>query len=130
MLKTCDRSRQVNEFTNFFINNLKQRSGCPQVYLVRGEERECHDSLVERLIHTQIKRFAEKKWGQQRSVITVKKLGWTYEGELEELQQELERMLFAGFDPAYMEDDLSAIALSNLTSRSHSAFHTSACNRT
>lgn len=115
VFKTCDRSRQVNEFTNFFIDNLKQRSGCPQVYLVRGEERECHDSLVQRLIHTQIKRFAEKKWGQQRSVITVKKLGWTYEGELEELQQELERILFAGFDPAYMEDDLSATGLSKLS---------------
>ncbi len=112
--KMCDRSPQVQEFTDFFVSNLKRRSGVPQIYVVRGEERECHDSLIERLIHTQIKNFAEKRWGEQKGVITFKKLGWAYEGELTELQHELKRMLFAEFDPAYMDDDLSATALSRL----------------
>jgi serine/threonine-protein kinase len=116
VFKTCNRRRQVNEFTSFFVSNLKQRPGVPQIFIVHGEERECHDSLVERLIHTEIKRFAERKWGEYKGVVTYKKLGWAYEGELSLLEQELLRMLFAEFDPAYMEDDLSSIALANLIS--------------
>jgi serine/threonine protein kinase len=118
VFKLCNRSRQVSEFTSFFTDNLKRQPGRPQIYLVRGEERECHDSLVERLVNTQVKRFAEKRWGEQRGVVIARKLGWPYEGESEELQQELRRMLFAEFDPVYMEDDVSVVALCNLNSLS------------
>ena len=104
----------MSEFANFFADNLKRQHGLPQVFFVHGEERECHDSFVERLVNTQIKRFAEKRWGEQRGIVIAKRLGWAYEGDLLELQQELKRMLFAEFDPVYMEDDLSAVALSKL----------------
>jgi hypothetical protein len=118
----CDRNRQVNEFATFFINNLNHRPGHPQICFVRGEERECHDSLIERLIYTQIKPFAEKKFGEQNGLVVSKKLGWPYDGELAELQQELMRMLFADFYPLYMEEDLSSRALSDLASSSLSPF--------
>ncbi|HEY0385843.1 MAG TPA: hypothetical protein VGC64_07510, partial [Pyrinomonadaceae bacterium] len=39
---------------------------------------------------------------------------WPSEGETQERRQELQRNLFAEFDPTYMEDDLSATALSQL----------------
>ena len=120
VFKLCNRSRQMSEFASFFADNLKRQPARPQIYFVRGDERECHDSFVERLVNTQIKSFAEKRWGEQRGVVIAKRLGWAYEGESEELQQELKRMLFAEFDPAYMEDDLSAIALSNLNALSRS----------
>ncbi|HEX7999122.1 MAG TPA: DUF4062 domain-containing protein [Pyrinomonadaceae bacterium] len=112
--KMCDRRQQENEFFEVFTLNLRARPGLPQVYMIRGEEGECHDSLVERLMSTRMKQIAEKKWGTQGSVITFKTPAWPMEGELFERQQNLQRNLFAEFDPAYMEDDLSATALSRL----------------
>ncbi|MBD0325323.1 MAG: DUF4062 domain-containing protein, partial [Pyrinomonadaceae bacterium] len=112
--KMCDRRQQENEFFEVFTLNLRARPGLPQVYLIRGEEGECHDSLVERLMSTRMKQIAEKKWGAQGSVIIFKTPAWPMEGELIERQQNLQRNLFAEFDPAYMEDDLSATALSRL----------------
>lgn len=112
--KMCDRRQQENEFFEVFTLNLRARPGLPQVYMIRGEEGECHDSLVERLMSTRMKQIAEKKWGTQGSVITFKTPAWPTEGELIERQQNLQRNLFAEFDPAYMEDDLSATALSRL----------------
>lgn len=69
-------------------------------------------------MHTKIKYIVEKRWGEERGVVGFKKPCWPHEGELVELQQELKRSLFSEFDPAYMDDDLSASALSNLASRS------------
>lgn len=110
----CNRTRQVNEFTDFFQSNMNGGIGKPQIYLVCGVETECHDSLVERLIHTQIKPFAEQKWGPQRGVVIPKKVSWAYDGPLMQSQQELIRMLFMEFDPAYSGQDLSAKALTLL----------------
>jgi hypothetical protein len=112
--KMCDRRQQENEFFEVFTLNLRARPGLPQVYMIRGEEGECHDSLVERLMSTRMKQIAEKKWGAQGSVITFRTPAWPTEGELAERQQELQRNLFTEFDPAYMEEDLSATALSRL----------------
>jgi hypothetical protein len=116
VFKLCDRSRQIGEFRNFFISNMNRRPGVPQMYLVRGAEKECHDSLVERLVHAEIKPLTEKRWGEQKGVVTHKKMGWAYEGELPELQQEMTRMLFAEFDPLYMDEDLSATAFNRKVS--------------
>ena len=116
--KMCDRRQQENEFSDFFIFHLKQKPGCPQVFLIRGEEKECHDSLIERLVSTRIKQIAERKWGVQNSSITFKTPDWAYDGELAERQFELQRTLFYEFDPVYMEDELSATALSRLSSLS------------
>jgi hypothetical protein len=118
VFKTCNRSRQVFEFMNFFTLHLKQSTGIPQVYFIHGQEKECHDSLVERLVHTQVKPLSEKKWGEQFGVITFKRLGWSYDGELADIQQDLKRALFMEFDPTYSEDDLSAAALEELFMRS------------
>lgn len=112
--KMCNRRQQENEFSDFFIANLKQLPGCPQIFLIRGEEKEGHDSLIERLVSTRIKQVAEKKWGAQSSTIVFKSPDWTYDGTLDERQLEIKRTLFSEFDPAYMEDDLSAKALSRL----------------
>jgi hypothetical protein len=116
VFKLCDRGQQVSTFADNFISNLKTRPGVPQFYFIHGEEKECHDSLIERLAHTEIKRTAEKRWGEQRAVVSLKKPLWPREGKTLELQSELRRLLFSEFDPAYMEDDLSAKALRRLTS--------------
>ena len=120
--KMCNRHRQLAEFTDFFVSNLKQHPDMPQVYLLHGEERECHDSLVERVAGTQIRVAAEKMWGKHRGVVALKKLGWAYQGDLAALQLELKRMLFSEFDAEYMGDDLSARALCDLASTLLSPF--------
>jgi serine/threonine protein kinase len=112
--KMCDRRQQENEFSDFFLAHLKQRAGTPQVFLIRGEEKECHDSLIERLAATRIKQIAERKWGTQAAVIILKTPDWAYDGALAERQIELKRSLFYEFDPAYMEEELSPSALSRL----------------
>jgi hypothetical protein len=117
VFKLCNRGQQVSTFADNFISNLKNRMGVPQFYFVHGEEQECHDSLIERLAHTEIQRVAEKQWGEQRAVVILKKPVWPHEGEWQERQRELQRLLFSEFDPAYMEDDLSAKALHKLTSQ-------------
>ena len=114
--KMCDRRQQENEFSDFFIANLRQKPGCPQVFLICGEEKECHDSLIERLVSTRIKQVAERKWGAQNSAIVFKTPDWAYDGEITERQFELKRTLFYEFDPAYMEDEMSATALARLSS--------------
>lgn len=114
--KMCNRRQQENEFYDFFVANLRQRPGCPQMFLIRGEEKECHDSLIERLVSTRIKQVAEKKWGAQTSAIIFKTPDWAYDGTLPERRLELKRAIFSEFDPAYMEDDLSAMALNRLSS--------------
>lgn len=116
VFKLCNRNQQTAAFNDFFITNLKKHPGIPQIYFIHGEERECHDSLVERIINTQIKPIADKKWGEQRSVIIHKKPRWVYEGDIDSLMQELKHLLFMEFDPTYIEDELSAEALSNLAS--------------
>ncbi len=112
--KMCNRLRQVMEFTDFFMPRLKSRSGIPQVCVIHGEERECHDSFVDRLVGSQIKLAAERIWGAEKAAVTFRRFGWPYDGEMEMLKHELKRMLFAEFDPAYMEEDLSAEALADL----------------
>lgn len=115
--KLCNRSPQVSTFTDFFIAGLNQEAVMPQICIIHGEEKECHESLVERLLYVHITPIAAKKWGLEKSVVAFKKMRWAYDGTLTQRQQELKRMLFADFDPAYMEDDLSASALSKLTAR-------------
>jgi len=115
--KMCDRSRQETEFQNFFRDMQNLRPGFPQVYFVHGEERECHDSFVERLAHTRIKQFSERAWGEQRGVVAFKRLNWVYQGGPAELQQEVIRMVVEQFEYPYMGDDLSPSAFCSLASR-------------
>lgn len=113
--KMCDRYKQVNDFNDFFVSNIRKNQGLPQIYLVHGEENECHDSLVERLIHTRIKQISQKMWGKHKGIVSYKKIPWPYEGELIVRQRHLSISLFMEFEPTYMNDNLSATALSNLS---------------
>lgn len=115
--KLCDRSAQVSAFTEHFISNIKTNLGTPQFYFIHGDESECHDSLIERLAHTEIKQIAEKKWGEARAAVALVKITWPREGDSFGLQRELQRQLFTEFEPGYLDDDLSATALSKLAAR-------------
>jgi hypothetical protein len=113
--RMCDRASQERQFRDFLVSNLKHRRGAPQFYLVSGAEEECHDSLVERLVGTQVRPIVERLWGEHRSVVTEpRKLDWPAAGSLRLMEQELEWSLFREFEPAYMEADYSANALARL----------------
>jgi hypothetical protein len=112
--KLCNRRRQVNQFRNFFNDNLEKRPGLPQIYFIHGEDGQCHNSLVERLIRTHIKNAALAQWGQQESIVISKYIEWVDEGSVDERLRDLKMMLFEEFSPAYKMHDLSATALSQL----------------
>jgi inactive STAND/Adenylate and Guanylate cyclase catalytic domain len=116
VFKLCDRGPHVRAFTDFFIAHLKGNTGRPLFCFIHGEEKECHDSLVERFVHVHIKPIAARIWGDQRNIAIFKKTRWPHEGDVNERQQELIMNLFAEFDPAYMDNDISAKALSRLVS--------------
>lgn len=116
--KSCDRIPQETEFREFLRDNQRLRSGIPQVCFIHGKERECHESLVERLTHTEIKQFAEKKWGEQRGHVAPKQLRWVYQGEAADPQKELSRILFEQFEYPCMRDDFSPAELVSLAARS------------
>jgi hypothetical protein len=46
--RLCDRAPQEDEFTSFFRQKTRGLPGVPQIYILRGEERENLDSLIER----------------------------------------------------------------------------------
>src|SRR5262249_12145091 len=45
---TCDRADQEADFRKYFSSRLSTHPGFPQFYLIHGEERESHASLIER----------------------------------------------------------------------------------
>jgi Domain of unknown function (DUF4062)/inactive STAND len=46
--RLCDRGPQEDEFTSFFRQKTKDLAGAPHIYILRGEERESLDSLIDR----------------------------------------------------------------------------------
>ncbi|HEX8068537.1 MAG TPA: DUF4062 domain-containing protein [Pyrinomonadaceae bacterium] len=115
--KLCDRSAQEEEFYDHFTANLERRPGRPQLFVVHGDEGECHDSFVERLVATRVREVAKKLYGPQHSVVVLRRPGWPYEGELAERQVELRRKLFSEFEPAHMGGgERTAAALARLPS--------------
>src|SRR5439155_4177823 len=106
------------EFSDSFSLHLRERPGVPQIYVLRGEESERPDSLVERFGKTSIQDYANYKWGEQKAAITERTIYWPCDGEPVQRQQRLVSGLFKEFDPAYEfdHDDFSATAFIQLRS--------------
>ena len=116
--KMCDRTLQEDEFSDSFSLHLRERPGVPQIYVLRGEESERPDSLVERFGKTSIQDYANYKWGEQKAAITERTIYWPCDGEPVQRQQRLVSGLSKEFDPAYEfdHDDFSATAFIQLRS--------------
>jgi len=117
---TCDRTVQEGKFRKSFTSNIKERPETQQIYLLPGEERECHDSLVERLMFTVIEKYAARKLGEQNAAVISWKLEWPHEDDLILREQQLKYQLFDKVDPFYSNDkeDYSAPAFCSLLSSS------------
>ena len=88
----CDRQIQEDEFRDHFLDALERSPGAPQVFFITGEEGQCHDSLVQRLIH-RIDRSAGAE-ATERSGGRVKKIAWQYDGVLTQRRSRLVYSLF------------------------------------
>lgn len=123
--KLCDRTEQEDAFLKFFRQHIKPSADenanlqqpYPHLYLIRGEESQRPESLVERLSGTRIQDYAHYRWGEQRGVVTEKILKeWPYDSEPDDRQQRLAARLFTQFDRNYdfRSDDFSPAAFARL----------------
>jgi hypothetical protein len=115
--KTCNRWAQVNEFDSFLRTSRISSPGLPQLYLLPGEEGDAHDSLLERLVHTTLSRFAEEIGGLERGTVGRLRTPWPDSDDLESARRDLSIALMRESDPSYLGDDLSCQALVNSLGR-------------
>lgn len=108
--KTCDRWAQVNAFDSFLRTSRREMPGTPQLYLMHGEEGDAHDSLLERLVHTTLSRFAEEIGGLERGTVVRLRTPWPESDDIESARRDLRIALLRESDPSYLGDDLSARA--------------------
>jgi len=123
--KMCDRRAQEEDFRDTLLNALEQRPGVPQVYFITGEEGQCHESLVERLID-RTNRSLLTTSGDHSAGGRVKKTAWQYDGELAQRTSRLVYSLFENFGPLTRQScdpkKLSALAFGELLASSLSAY--------
>jgi hypothetical protein len=114
----CDRRDQEKRFRSAFDTTARKAKLAPQVYFIVGDEREKHESLVERFRHTFLTRYAEflKPIGSAKPARHV--VDWPDSTTAAEAELELLASLFAEFEPSYRYDGalpLTADAFHDLT---------------
>jgi class 3 adenylate cyclase len=119
--KLCDRQAQEEEFRERFRRALLENPGSPQVFFIPGEEGQCHESLVERLVHR-----AEELTVTESSTGREKAIPWQHEGELAQRTSRLLYSLFENLGPSARKPasttDLSPAAFSRLIEASLNAY--------
>lgn len=112
--KLCNRWRQVNAFDVFLRTSHSERPGVPFVCVVHGEEGNGHGSLVERLIHTRIRDFAEHVASPDGAIVRRVSVPWPSGADSDMLERDLAIGLFREIEPSYMGTDFSADRLATL----------------
>lgn len=112
--RTCNRWSQVNAFDAHFGAEHRRHPWRPQLYVVHGDEGQAHESLVERLVATRISHFAAEWSGLDRGTVATIKAPWPVGDPLETRKRDLQIALFREADPSYLNEELSARALSRL----------------
>ena len=123
VVKMCNRRAQEDEFRKHFHTNLDLHPGVPQIYLLHGEEGECHESLVDRLIYS-VEKHAQVKYSEHKSTVLAKRVPWQYDGTLEARRARLLCWLFEQFVPTHELKllDLTPADFAKLVTRSLVAF--------
>jgi serine/threonine protein kinase len=121
--KMCDRRLQEDKFKVFFFSNLNEHPGLPQVYVLPGQEGDCHESLIERLAYV-VGAYAQHRCGEQKGTVKSVKIPWPYEGSLEERKTRLLCGLFEQFVPTHEVPvrNLTPSAFSRVIARSLAPF--------
>ncbi|MBI4908531.1 MAG: CHAT domain-containing protein [Acidobacteria bacterium] len=96
--KLCDRRAQEGAFSMAFEKALAEHPATPQLYFITGEEGQCHESLVERLIHRVDEHFSQH--ADQVSGGRRKSIPWHCDGTLEQRFSRLVYSLVEHLGPA------------------------------
>jgi class 3 adenylate cyclase len=124
--KMCDRRTQEEDFRDTFLDALERYRETPQIYFITGEEGQCHESLVQRLID-RANRCVATVVRDDSAGGRMKKIPWQYDGELAQRTSRLVYSLFENLGPApsrqsYGPKKVSAAAFSDLLANSLSAY--------
>lgn len=96
--KMCNRGLQENDFLRFFLARLRDTPRQPHFYFVHGRDGECHESLIERLQKTQIKKHVERVCGVQYTDVQSKLVDWPRRGDLQTRKEDLALNFMKIFD--------------------------------
>jgi len=97
----CDRRVQADEFQSAFDRSV---GDClPQMYVAHGPRQEGHDSLVDRLVHLPVQRYAVTKHGAEAKVTRLR-VAWPAETPSSVGLENVLSRLFAEIDAAYLYD--------------------------
>ncbi len=118
-----DRDRQVIDFRDKAEEILADPNHLPHAFIIHGTRAERHDSLVSRLVETDIRTLSHQLFGRDRGVVHERDLrGWPYQGLMEQRQRDLKRrvaeaMAFAGLGTTDSWDAQDLIERLGLKSR-------------
>jgi hypothetical protein len=74
--KLCDRGPQEDAFKKFFRGKIKELPGVPQIYVLQGEERESHHSLIDRLCTVTIEKQLIPQLSLPKEAVTSRLIEW------------------------------------------------------
>jgi hypothetical protein len=115
VIKKCNRDDQVNNFMNFFLERTKKCPHRPHFYIIHGNDGQGHDSLVERLLNTDLGDYARKQWGENyAAVLPPIEVSWPKQGSLTEMKSNLKRTLITRFREFHEIDEFDADILARL----------------
>ncbi|MDM8535876.1 hypothetical protein QUF70_03910 [Desulfobacterales bacterium HSG17] len=114
--RMCNREDHDHRFKEFFIekSNDEKCRDHPQFYIIQGNEGQCHNSLVERLLHTHIKNFVRQEWKEKTILPKPYRVSWFKDKELEKHKNRLKHEVFSAVNPRYMGADYSINALCSM----------------
>ena len=116
--RTCNRWRQINAFDASLRAARQSFPGKAQFYVIHGDEGGAHESLVERLMATRIRHFANEIAGEDRGTVANFRIPWPDDDDLDTACRDLTISLFREVAPEYLGDDLSSRALATLSAGS------------
>ena len=105
--KMCNRGPQENDFLRFFRIRLRETPREPHVYFVHGDAGECHESLIERLEKTRIKKYVEQTCGALYTDVKSRLVRWPMRGDLSTRRDDLALNFMRSFE----SDDLTPVNL-------------------
>jgi len=118
--KLCNRVSQEMQFWKNFRLALKMTPGLPQIYVIRGDEREAPGSLVARFRFKNIQEYANKTWPAD-GVVSYRLVPWPSTDEENIRQARLTELLFdkweAGDAPTTSEEKAGVLFARQIAAR-------------
>ncbi len=109
--KYCNRYDQGTDFARFFRANLRDRPGAPQFCVIHGEEGECHNSLVDRLLHDPIEKEGRGWWSDYQRSYSFRPVRWPTSDDLEDFERKIRASLNEAIPQGRLEPDPGADAI-------------------